>query len=101
MTAKKKSKVSRTIVAKARKVLEFAEKRAKEVPTEMELANALYTKDGMVSVTFPTQAERHAFSQTKEYDQLVKLLISMPPPPLLDEIYEIRIPPLENGVKRR
>lgn len=101
MNAPKRTKTSRAIVAKARKVLAFARKRAGEVQNRMELRNALYTPGAIVPATFPTEAERKAFSKTKEYDQLVALLVSMPPPPLSDEVIEIRIPPAENGKKKR
>lgn len=101
MTMKKKSRVSRAIIAKARRVLEFAEKRAKEVANQMELSNALYTPNGMVSVTFPTEAERGAFFKTKEYDRVVELIVGLPRPPLSGEVIEIRIPPPENGKPKR
>lgn len=92
MKTKKKRPVSRTIIAKARKVLKFAEKLAKEVKNDMDFRNALYTPNGMVSVTFPTQAERAAFFKTKEYDKLIDLIVSLPPPPLSDEVIEFPIP---------
>jgi hypothetical protein len=98
---KKKTKLSASVTAKARKVLEFAQQRAKVVKNQMELSNELYTPNGFVSRTFPTDDERHAFFKTKEYKQIVKIVVSMPPPPLLDEVYEIRIPPSENGKKKR
>jgi hypothetical protein len=100
MTTKRKTRVSPSIVAKGRKVLKFARQRAKEVSNRMELRNALYTPDGMLTVTFPTREERRAFFQTSEYDKLIELLVSMPEPPLSDEVYEIRIPPFENGKKK-
>ncbi len=100
MTTKKKPKVSRAIVAKARKVLKFAQEQAKQVSNRYELANALYTPDGMVLRLFPTREERSAYFKTKEYKQIVDLIISLPRPPLSDEVYEIRIPPLENGRKK-
>lgn len=101
MKAKTKTKVSAAVTAKARKVLKFAQERAKVVNNEMELSNELYTPNGFVSKTFPTVEERHAFFKTKEYKQIVKLIISLPPPPLLDEVYEFPFPRSENGKKKR
>jgi hypothetical protein len=97
MAAKKKTPVSRAVVAKARKVLEFAKQRAREVQNQMELNNALYTPRGMVSISFPTEAERAAFFKTKEFDQILALMVGLPDPPLSDEVIEIRIPPAVNG----
>jgi hypothetical protein len=82
-------------------VLAFAEKRATEVTTSTELSNALFAPDGMATLTFPTEAERGAFLKTKEYDRIVELRLSLPRPPLKDEVIEIRIPPSENGKKER
>ena len=101
MATKKKAKVSRAIVAKAREVLAFAEKRANEVANEMELSNSLFTPGGMGSVSFTTEAERGAFLKTREYDRIIKLLVSLPPPPPTGEVIEMRIPPSENGKKKR
>ena len=89
MTVKKKPTMTRATVAKARKVLRLAEKRAKEVTNSMELCNALYTPNGIVSTTFPTEAERRAFAKTKEHDQLIKLIASMPSPPPSGEVIDV------------
>jgi hypothetical protein len=101
MAAKKRATITRAIVAKARKVLEFAQQRAREVHNRHELSNALYTTGGFASVTFPTESERNAFCKTKEYDQIVELIVSLPDPPLSDEVIVIRIPPSENGKRRK
>lgn len=101
MPQKKPTKVSPRIIAKARRVLKFAQERAKVLKNEMELSNELYTKDGFVMTTFQTTEERRQFFKTKEYNELVKLLISMPPPPLLDEVYEFPFPMRDNGKKTK
>lgn len=99
-TTRKKTPVSRAIVAKAQKVLKFAEKLVQEVQNDMEFINALYTPKGMVSVTFPTQAERTAFFKTKEYDRLIDLIVSLPPPPLSDEVIEFPVQMRDYGTKK-
>ncbi len=100
MATKTRTKPNRVIVAKARKALAFAQQRAREVKNRVELANALYTPTGFLSITFPTEAERIAYSRTKEREQILKLLASLPDPPPSDEVIVIRIPPSENGKKR-
>ena len=101
MAVTKKPALSRAFIAKARKVLEFAKQRATEVPNRMELRNALFTPAGMVSVTFPTEAERRAFFRTKEAEQIRTLIINLPEPPLSDEVIVIRVPFALNGKSRK
>ena len=67
----------------------------------MEMRNALFTPRGMVSINFPTQAERVAFFKTKEYGQIRALIVGLPEPPLSDEVIEIRIPRSVNGEERQ
>jgi hypothetical protein len=86
MVVKKKSKVSKSVIAKARQVLEFAEQRAKEVPDWMELSNALFSVDGKATVLFPTEAERTAFSKTQEYKRILALMNTLPSPPVKEVI---------------
>jgi hypothetical protein len=86
MPAKKKSPVSRKVVAKARQVLAFAEQRAQEAVDWMELSNALFAPDGKATQTFPTPAERTAFCKTAEYKQILDLLNRLPTPPVKEII---------------
>jgi hypothetical protein len=82
MAAKKKTKVSPRIVAKARQVLEFAEQRAREAADCMELSNALFAPDGKATEAFATPAERMAFSKTQEYKRVLALMDTLPRPPV-------------------
>jgi hypothetical protein len=82
MPVKKTPRVSRTIVARAREILAFAERRAREGADSMGLFNALFAPDGKATLAFPTEAARTAFSKTDEYKHLLALLDRLPPPPL-------------------
>jgi hypothetical protein len=102
MPAKKDPKVSRRIVAKARRVLEFAEQRAREAAHWMELSNALFAPDGKATQAFTTPAERTAFCKTAEYKRILALLKGLPSPPVKEVIdltssangsISVRLPP--------
>ncbi len=80
MAAKKKPKVSPRIIAKARKVLEFAQQRAASAADWIELSNALYGVDGKATELFPTEAERTAYMRTAEYKRIVALIGTLPHP---------------------
>ena len=80
MLAKKKPKLSRQIVAKARQVLEFAEQRANQAADWMELSNAVFGVGGKATVAFSTEAERTAFCRTDEYNRLLALMDRLPSP---------------------
>lgn len=80
MRAKKKTKVSSKIVAKAREVLEFAEQRAGAVTDWLELSNALFGLDGKATLAFSTEAQRTAFSKTQEYKRILALMNGLPTP---------------------
>ena len=82
MAVKNKPQVSRKIVAKAREVLAFAEQRATEVADNMELFNDLYSPTGKATLLFETEAERTAFSKTREYKQILALMDRLPTPPV-------------------
>jgi hypothetical protein len=84
MAARKNSKVSDQIRAKARQVLEFAERRAQEVADWVELHNALFGLAGKATEVFPTEAERTAFCRTDEYKRTLALMDRLPPPPVKD-----------------
>jgi hypothetical protein len=56
MPAKKKPPVSRKIVVKARRLLEFAERRAQDAADWMELSNTLFGPGGKATLAFPTEA---------------------------------------------
>jgi hypothetical protein len=86
MAVKKKPKVSRKIIAKAREVLAFAEKRAGEVADRFELWNSLYSPAGKATLLFETEAERIAYSKTKEYKQILALMDRLPSPPVKEHI---------------
>jgi hypothetical protein len=84
MAAKKKRQVSYKVRAKARQVLEFAERRAKEAADWVELHNALYGLSGKATELFTTEAERTAFCQTEEYKRILSLMDHLPAPPVKD-----------------
>jgi hypothetical protein len=82
MAAKKKPKVSRRIIAKARQILEFAQQRAARAADWIELSNALYGLGGKATELFPTESERTAFCRTEEYKQILALMNTLPNPPV-------------------
>jgi hypothetical protein len=86
MPAKKKSQVSRKVVAKARQVLEFAERRAQDAADWMELSNTLFGPGGKATLAFPTEAERTAFCKTAEYKRILALMDRLPAPPVKEFI---------------
>jgi hypothetical protein len=88
MASSRKTNASRGIVAKARKVLMFAEQRASQAADWVELSNALFGVGGKVTLAFSTEAERTAFCKTKEYKRLLALLDRLPAPPV-KEIVEL------------
>jgi hypothetical protein len=88
MSIKKKTKVSRQIVAKARQLLEFAERRAAQAADWMELSNALFGVGGKATLAFPTESERTAFCRTDQYKRLLMIMNSLPAPPV-KEIVEL------------
>jgi hypothetical protein len=100
MVAKKQAGVGRDIIANARRVLAFAKQRAAEVQYRNQLSNAIYAPDGMAILLFPTEPELKAFLRTKEHKQIRKLMVDLPYPPPTETIV-IRIPPSENGKKKR
>jgi hypothetical protein len=86
MAAKKKARVSRTIVAKAREVLAFAEQRAREAADWVELSNAVFGLGGKATLAFATETERTAFCKTEEYKRILALMDTLPAPPVKELI---------------
>jgi hypothetical protein len=86
MSAKKKAHVSREVVAKARQLLEFAERRAEDAADWMELSNTLFGPGGKATSAFPTEEERTAFCKTAEYKRLLSLMDRLPAPPVKEFI---------------
>jgi hypothetical protein len=80
MPAKKKPKVSRTIVARAREVLAFAERRAGEVADWLTLSNELFGIAGKATLAFSTAADRAAFGKTAEHKRILALMDALPTP---------------------
>jgi hypothetical protein len=68
------------ITAKARQVLEFAERRAPEVPDWLELHFALFGTEGKATELFPLESERSAFLRTPEYRRILALMDRLPRP---------------------
>jgi HicB family len=73
-----------SVAAKARQVLEFAERRAEQAADWVELHNALFGIGGKATELFTTEAERTAFSRTKECKRIFALFDSLPPPAVKD-----------------
>jgi hypothetical protein len=86
MAAKKKPPVSAKVVAAARRVLEYAERRARDAADWMELSNTLFGPGGKATLAFPTEAERTAFTKTEEYKRLLALMDRLPSPPVKEFI---------------
>ena len=82
MPAKKKTRPSQTVAAKARQVLAFAERRVREGADWVELSNALFGLGGQATQAFPTEAERTAFCKTAEYKRILALMDRLPAPPV-------------------
>jgi hypothetical protein len=80
MAPKKKTTVSKTIVARARQVLAFAERRVHEAADWVELSNNLFGLGGKATQAFATEAERTAFCKTNEYKRILALLDRLPAP---------------------
>jgi hypothetical protein len=87
MTTKKKTKPDKELLTKARQVLEFAEVKARQAADWIELHNAIFSAEGRATKSFPTEAERTAFTKTAEYRRILALLNTLPYPPAkkLDE----------------
>ncbi|MCI0381061.1 MAG: toxin-antitoxin system HicB family antitoxin [Gemmataceae bacterium] len=80
MAAMKKALVSNRIIAKARKVLEFAEQCSQKAKDWVELSNALFGLGGAATESFATERERTAFCKTKEYKRILALMDGLPSP---------------------
>jgi hypothetical protein len=80
MAATQKAKVPRQIAAKAQRLLEFAERRAKQTSDWLELHFAIYGVGGKANELFTTQSERTAFARTPQYKRLLELMDSLPRP---------------------
>ena len=62
MAEKPKPKVIKTLAAKARQVLEFAQERAKEAADWLEVHFAIFSAGGKASELFSTESERSAWA---------------------------------------
>ena len=69
-TKKSRAPSNRSIVAKARIVLAFAEEFAATAKYHSELFNALFAPDGKATELFTTQEERRAHTKTAEYKRV-------------------------------
>jgi len=84
MAARKKTTISRGVLAKARQLLAFAEERAAHAADCVELHNALFGLGGKATELLTTESERTAFTQTAECKQIFALLDRLPPPAVKD-----------------
>lgn len=81
MATRIRTRPATTIARNAKKVLVFARQRAQQAADWADLHNALFGIGGKANELFPTEAERTAFSQTKECKQIFALLDGLPAPP--------------------
>jgi hypothetical protein len=86
MPAKKKPEASGTVLARARQVLEFAERRAESAADWLELSNALFGPGGKATLAFPTPADRTAFCKTRGYKRILAMMNDLPTPPVQEVI---------------
>jgi hypothetical protein len=86
MPTKRKTTSSRALTAKARQVLAFAQKKAKQVADWVELHFSLFAVDGKATDLFATEAERAAFLRTAEYKQILALFKDLPSPEVKETI---------------
>jgi hypothetical protein len=98
MPAKRKTKPSRALTAKARQVLAFAQEKAKQAADWVELHLALFAVDGKATKLFPTEAERAAFLRTAQYKQILALFKELPSPEVKETIELVRT---ANGYERK
>lgn len=77
-TTNKKAVIPPAIIAKAKKLLKWAEQRAKQAKDQIEMRDALYADGGMLPKTFTTPVERRAFMRTEEYARVVDLVLTLP-----------------------
>jgi hypothetical protein len=70
----------KTIPAKARELLAFAEQRAQQAADWVELHNALFGLGGKATELLTTESERTAFARTPECKRIFALLDGLPPP---------------------
>ena len=82
---------NRSILAKARKVLAFAQDLAPRASNRSELFNAVFGPGAKAAEFFSTESDRRAFWKTKERRQIWELINTLPPGPKLDEVYEIDV----------
>jgi hypothetical protein len=80
MPAKKPTKGSRDIPARARQLLAFAEEQGAQAADWVQLHNALFGLGGKAMALFPTEADRTALSRTPEYKKVLALMDALPSP---------------------
>jgi hypothetical protein len=82
MSARKRTKASGNVLARARQLLAFAEEQAARAADWVELHNALFGLGGRAMALFPTEADRTALSRTPEYKKVLALMDGLPSPPV-------------------
>jgi hypothetical protein len=80
MAATKKIRGSKSVAAKAKELLAFAEHRSERAADWLELHFALFGVGGKASELFTTRAERTALSRTPEYKRILALMDRLPRP---------------------
>ena len=68
------------IVAKARKLLAFAQARAAKAADWIDLSNALFGLGGKATELFSKESERNALCRTEEYKRILALMDTLPKP---------------------
>jgi hypothetical protein len=98
MPAKRRTKPSRAVIAKAREVLAFARETAKQVADWIELDMALFGVHGKASELFATEAERAAFTRTAECKEIYALFDGLPSPKVREVMEFVQT---ANGYERK
>ena len=65
---------------KAQEALRIARELAQKAKSATDLHNVFFGIGGKLSELFPTRAEREAFAQTPEYQEIVKLRAALAQP---------------------
>ena len=74
--------MKKSITARGRELLAFAEEQKRAGLNWVQANNALYGPGGKFMQLFPSRAERTAFANSAEDKRLTNLLASLPTPPL-------------------
>ena len=72
------------IAAKAKIVLAYATEKARECRYSNELFNSIFSPTGKATELFPTEADRRAYTRTRESKAVYQLIRTLPNPPVTE-----------------